>query len=133
MRKLLLIIGIIAALLIAGYLVFNSDLYKQKQGQTEDTAPHRGTLTGEYICLPPTGELATKTTECINALKTDQGKYYVLDFNLMSQAKPDLKEGDRFTATGVITPIENLSTDYWQKYPTKIEGIFSITDSVQKL
>ena len=134
MRNSLLIIGIIAALLIGGFFLLNSYIYNQKQAQeAEDLSPYRGALTGEYVCLPPAGESNPETPECVAALKTDQDEYYVIDFSLMSQDKPDLKEGDRFTASGLITPIENLSTDHWQQYPVEIEGIFSITDSVQKL
>ena len=134
MRKPLFIIGIIAALLIGGFFILNRYIYNQKQAQgTEELSPYRGTLTGEYVCLPPTGESDPETPECVTALKTDQDEYYAIDFNLMSQDQPDLKEGDRFTASGLITPIENLSTDHWQQYPMEIEGIFSITDSVQKL
>jgi hypothetical protein len=129
MRKPLLILGIFAVLLIGGFLVLNSYIYNQKQaGAGEVPTPYRATLTGEYICLPPPAE----GSPCTEALKTDQAEYYVIDFNLMSQEKPELREGDRFTASGVMTPIEYLSTDHWQTYPVEIEGIFSITDSVQK-
>lgn len=132
MRKPILIFGTIAALLIVGFFILNRYIYNQKQAQgAEDLSPYRGMLTGEYVCLPPAGESNPETPDCVSALKTEQDEYYVIDFNLMSQDRPDLKEGDRFTASGVITPIQNLSTDHWQQYPIEIEGIFSITDSVQ--
>ena len=130
MRKPLLIIGIVAVVLIVGFFILNRYIYNQKQaGANEDVTPYRGTLTGEYVCLPPAGD---EPPECVSALKTDQNEYFVIDFNLMSQSRPDLKEGDRFTANGLITPIENLSTNHWQQYPVDIQGIFSITDSVEK-
>lgn len=134
MRKPLLILGIIAALLIVGFFILNRYIYNQKQANVNEVStPYRGTLTGEYVCLPPAAESNPETPECLAALKTDQDEYYVIDFGLMSQDRPDLQEGDRFTASGVITPIENLSTDHWRQYPVEIEGIFSLTDSVQKL
>lgn len=133
MRKPILIIGILAVVLVAGFFLLNSYIYNQKQaGANEDVTPYRGTLTGKYVCLPPAGESDPETPECVSALKTDLDEYFVIDFNLMSQDQPDLQEGDRFTASGLITPIENLSTDHWQQYPVDIEGIFSITDSVEK-
>ena len=133
MRKPLLILVIVAALLVGGFFLLNNYIYNQKQASAgEVPAPYRGTLTGEYVCLPPPAGNGPAASECASALKTDQDEYYVIDFNLMSQEKPELREGDRFTAGGVITPIEYLSTDHWQKYPVEIEGIFSITDSVQK-
>ena len=131
MQRLLIIAIVIVVLLVGGYVAINR--YNQKPGKDpESLTPHRGTLSGEYICLPPEGERTLETPDCHFAVKTEDGKIYVVDFNLMSQDRPDLKVGDRFTANGVITPIENLSMDYWQKYPTRIEGIFSVTDSVQK-
>lgn len=130
MRKPLVITAIIACLLFAGYFAFNKNGNKK---EAESLNPHRGTLTGEYVCLPPLGMSGPETPDCHYAIKTDENKFYIVDFNLMSQDRPDLKVGDHFTASGVITSIENLNTDYWRKYPTKIEGIFSITDSVKKI
>jgi len=69
--------------------------------------------------------------ECAFGLQTPVGEYYALDFSLMSQEEPNLGVGDTFTATGTITPIEYLSSNHWQQYP--IQGIFSVTDSVQKI
>ena len=134
MRKPILIVGTIAVLLIGGFFILNRYIYNQKQASANEiSTPYRGTLTGEYVCLPPATGSTPASPECVTALLTDQDEYYVIDFNLMSQDRPDLQEGDRFTANGVITPIENLSTDHWQQYPVEIEGSFSITDSVQKL
>lgn len=93
--------------------------------------PKRTSLTGEYLCLPHTDTTGPQTEECAAGLKTDDGAYYAIDFGLMSQTIPSLKSGDRISAEGVLTPIEQLSSDHWQKYP--IKGIFSITNSVNKL
>ena len=93
--------------------------------------PQRMTLTGVYTCLPHADTTGPQTMECALGMQTDDGAYYALDFNLMSQTPPGLETGDRFTATGVLTPIENLSTNFWQKY--NVSGIFSVTDSVQRI
>lgn len=93
----------------------------------ETTLPERATLTGEYGCLPRVE--ANAGDDCVPSLETTEGTYYALDFGLMSQTKPELRNGDRVTASGVVTPIENLSTDYWQQFD--VTGIFSVTDSVE--
>jgi hypothetical protein len=54
MRRPLLITGIVLALLIVGFFLFNRYIYNQKQADvSEIPTPYRGTLTGEYVCLPP--------------------------------------------------------------------------------
>jgi hypothetical protein len=93
--------------------------------------PKRTTLTGTYVCLPHTNSTSTQTDECITGIKTDDGLYYALDFGPLSQTLPQLKAGDRISANGLLVPKEQLSTDYWNKYP--ITGIFSVTDSLKQL
>ncbi len=98
-------------------------------GSADPYTPKRMTLSGTYVCLPHKDTSGPQTLECALGLKADNGKYYALDFNLMSQTRPNLKTGDRITATGIMTPVENLSSDHWKVYP--ITGIFSITDSLK--
>ncbi len=61
-------------------------------------------------------------------MRTDTGDYYAIDFGLMSQTKPKFKEGDYLTASGVLTPMEMISSDRTRGIIGK--GIFSITDSI---
>lgn len=103
MKKTLIVTGIVVVVLIAGFFVFNRYIYDQKQGQAEALERYRGILTGEYVCPLPSGESRLEGYDCAYALKTDQGEYFVVDFVLMSQ--------DRAV----------------------IEGIFSVTDSVEIL
>ena len=125
-------IGIVALLLFGGFLVLNSYIYTQKQGNTtENIMPYKGTLTGEYVCLPHRDQEGPQTLECAFGLKTDANEYYSLDFNQMPKDFPDAKTGERISVTGTITPIELLSTDQWQKYA--ITGIVSVTDPIQRL
>ena len=131
MKKTLPTIGLLVVLFVAAFFVLNNHIYNEKQGDPGDIVSYRGTLTGEHVCLPHADTDGPHTMECALGIKTDAGEYYALDFHMMSQPTPDLQNGDRFTATGLITPIEMLSSDHWRKYD--IEGIFSITDSVQKL
>lgn len=131
MKKLLLLIAALCITLIAGFYAFNAYIYNEKQGDGNDIVSYRGTLTGEVVCLPHADTEGPQTMECAYGLRTDTGEHYALDLSVMSQENPPLETGQRISANGLITPVEMLSSDHWQKYD--IEGIFSVTDSVQQL
>lgn len=88
--------------------------------------PVQATLTGTIGCLPPRDPDAPSTRECRTAIRLESGEYYALDFGLMSSGAPAADSGDRITASGIVTPIERLSSDQWQKY--EVKGIFSVTE-----
>lgn len=131
-QKILSLFALLAVLLIVSLIFPNAVTVGQKEGPADDISfePYRSTLSGEMVCLPHR-DPNVQTKECVRGMKTDTGEYYAIDFALMSQIPPDLSVGDRFSGNGVVTPIERLSTDYWQQY--RVEGIFSVTDSVEKL
>ncbi|PIR54343.1 hypothetical protein COU75_01195 [Candidatus Peregrinibacteria bacterium CG10_big_fil_rev_8_21_14_0_10_42_8] len=130
-KNLGIIIGFII-LLVAGFYAFNAYIYNEKQGDGTTVSAYRGTLTGKKVCLTYTDTSEPQPTGCELGIQTDAGEYYALNFVLLSQTPdPELVTGDRFSASGLITPIEMLSTDQWRKYG--IEGIFSVTDSIEKL
>ncbi len=126
--KILLTIITLLLISLVGFFALNSYIYNTKQESNEIPEPYRATLNGEYVCLPHVDQTGPQTDECAHGIKTDAGEYYVVDLNLMSQAPIVLEIGQHFTANGVLTPIEHLSTDHWRQYP--VLGIFSITDSV---
>ena len=115
--------------LVVIFFMFNSYIYHQKQAPVEIPEPYQATLTGTQVCLPPKNTDGPVTMECAIGIKTDSDEYYALDFNPMSQTPPIIANGQRFTASGVITPIEYLSSDHWQKYI--VTGIFSVTNGVE--
>lgn len=125
--KTFLVAILALAIFVITFFAFNNYIYKEKQGDGNNYEPYRGTLSGEYICLPRAVAEGHPNEECEPGLKTASGEYYVVDFNLMSQEKQGLKIGNLIEATGVITPIERISNDYWRQYHVK--GIFSVTDS----
>ncbi len=90
----------------------------------------RTNLTGTAVCLPHVNQVGPQTMECAIGMKTDDGSYYAVDASLSSQLVPELVPGMRFSASGLFTPVEMLSSDHWRAYP--IKGIFSITDSFKK-
>ncbi len=126
--KTLLILGSAALVVLAGFYSFNAYIYSEKQ-EPNEIAAYRGTLSGEFVCLPRAAG-GTVSDECAFGIKTDAGEYYAVDFALMSQGAPELSVGERFSASGTITPIEMLSTNHWRDYP--VSGIFSVTDSVER-
>ncbi|MEK7583694.1 MAG: hypothetical protein AAB490_00480 [Patescibacteria group bacterium] len=125
-------IGIVAVVIVVAlvwcFFALSNYIYQEKQGDSSGTEPYRATLTGTYVCLPYADTSVPQTDGCEFGFRTDDDGYYLIDFNRMSQAVPQLKVGDRITASGLVTPVEYLSTDHWRKYP--IEGIFSATDSL---
>ena len=96
-----------------------------KEVQAPTYEPYLATLTGSVTCLPRKD--GSPPRECTQSLRVGT-EYYGLDFNLMSEAQPTVTLGDVLTGTGLVTPIERLSTDHWQPYD--IKAIFSITDPV---
>lgn len=126
--KTIAILGGALVVLLGAFFYLNAYIYEEKQEPNAIEA-YRGTLTGEFLCFKsasaqPQGE------ECVSGMQTDTGELYSIDFSLMSQTPPTLTPGERFSASGLITPIEMLSTDHWRQYG--IVGIFSVTDSVKK-
>lgn len=93
-----------------------------------NSEPYRAALSGEYVCLPKVGD-GPHTMDCAFGVRLDSGEYYAVDFALMSQEHREIEVGERFSANGLITPIERLSTDNWRQYD--IKGIFSVTDSLE--
>lgn len=131
MKKLLLATGIAVILVIPGFVILNAYIRHQELNGGAPVVSYRGTLTGTQVCLPHADTSGPQTMECALGMKTDAGEYYALDLGTLSQGMPVLADGERFSATGLITPVELLGSDQWKKYA--IEGILSVTDTVEKL
>lgn len=124
MKKTYILGGIIVILAIV-YVFHN-----KRVSAPVYTEPYRTTLSGTVDCLQPKNPNLPHTDECRIALRTDNGDYYALDFSPMSQPNPRPVLKARLSATGLVTPVEYLNSDQWQKYDMK--GIFSVTDSVKQ-
>ncbi len=132
MKNTVILVGLIILIGVSTYFVLARKYSAPLQLTPPQRAdPYQATLTGQFECLPHKKKSGPQTLECAFGLKTDSNEYYAVDFNLMSQPYPELNAGDRFSANGVITPIEYLSTNHWHKY--NVTGVFSVTDSVIKL
>ena len=122
----------LGTIVLAIFLVILSRFSPQTSPQSlQNFEPYRGSLSGEVVCLPHADQDGPQTLECATGLKADTGEYYALDSSLSSQELAPFETGERISGNGLITPVENLSSDHWKKYA--IKGIFSVTDSVQKL
>ncbi len=92
--------------------------------------PEQATLTGTYIpCLPHQDNFST--TECTEGIKTSDGSYYAVNFSLMSQMHEPLKSGEKFTASGVLTPLQRMQSD--QMKGSLGKGLFSVTNIVAEI
>lgn len=125
MKKIIIAVVLLAFVLVGAYVALNRFVYVPP---SDIDTPEQGTIQGTYMCLP-LRDTSLRDSDCAAGIQSDDGTYYAVDFGFYSQGMPQLIEGDRLTATGIITPIETLSTDYWQKYP--IVGIFSVTASLE--
>lgn len=87
--------------------------------------PKSVTLLGVFTCLPHKDTRGPTTLECAFGIKTDNGAHYALDLSLIPMAEADsLTTGGRLSVTGVVVPVEALSSDHWWKYD--IKGIMRV-------
>jgi hypothetical protein len=129
-RKRLLLIIFIFFLLVGGTIAFFNNQTRIDYRQVPSLEPTRqipdvpqeATLDGEVVCLPHKDTSGPQTLECAFGLKTDDGTHYALDAGDVNP--PPYTTGQRIRANGLVTPIEAISSDHWQKYD--IKGIFSI-------
>lgn len=123
---------VLACVLIGGFFALYTYTHTTKQNNQNIVSnpvatSYAADLTGRFICLTPkVGVVATK--ECRFGLVLATGEQYALDFNRLNQI-PSIQNGRRFTAEGLVTPVESLSSDEWQKY--EIRGIFSVTEIIE--
>ncbi len=121
-----------APIIVKGTFIPSTDTKYQSIGIIEVASiaiadvPQRVTLSGTFVCLPHKDTTDPQTEECTFGLKAADGKYYAIDFNLASQTAPEFKTGEKFTGSGLLVPVEQLSSNHWQKY--NMVGIFSVTD-----
>jgi len=125
---LLLAIAVLATLTVVS-LALNLSSSKQAPrippGSTnESMVPQRAVLKGEYACLLHRDTSGPQTMECALGIKTEDGIYYALSFNLL-ESQNNANVGDRIQVEGLVIPTEMLSTDHWRKYNMK--GIMEVT------
>ncbi len=90
-----------------------------------DPTPKNVTLSGVYVCLPHKDNTRLYPDECTFGIKTDDGKYYAVNFGASSQAIKDFTNGKKIKAEGFTVIKEALSANQWGRY--NMEGIFTVT------
>ncbi len=98
---------------------------KSPDADNPDIRSYRATLTGAYECLPHKNQNGPQTMECAFGIKLDDGSHYALDFNFASQTPPNIEMGTRVSASGLVTPIEMLSSTHLRD-TYNVKGILSV-------
>lgn len=82
-------------------------------------------LEGRTTCLPHKNAGGAQTLECAFGLESVAGDFYALDAGSLDPAlAAELNASERVRVTGLLIPIEAVSTDRWQKYV--VEGIMRV-------
>jgi hypothetical protein len=125
-RRVLVSIGSLLLLIVISVIALSRQYSSTTSPDTEPETveSYTATLTGTYLCLPHSDTSGPQTLECALGLQIDAGDYYALDFNASPTTPATLATGSKITVTGIVTPVEMLSSDHWRKYP--IKGIFSV-------
>ncbi len=106
----------------------NWTIVKAEKGAYSEL-PQQRTIVGYWECLPPKDRNGPHTLECAFGIAMDQSDgHYAVDTRLMSTYPVDYPVGTKVRITGVVTPVESLSSI--QKYD--IDGVISAT-TIQKI
>lgn len=93
--------------------------------------PRTVTLQGSLVCLPHRDMSGPQTLECAFGFKADGGDHYAMSASdLPVDFLNSVQTGERIEVTGLMVPIEAISTDMWQKYD--IRGIIQVS-AAQKI
>ncbi len=88
--------------------------------------PQKIVVEGVWECLPHKDTSGPQTLECGFGIKADQnGAHYALDLQSLKEYPVNFPTGSRIRVEGTFVPVEQLSSNAWQKYP--IKGIISVT------
>lgn len=88
--------------------------------------PQKVTIQGMTECLPHKDTSGPQTAECaFGILEDETGVHYATSLNQIKDGPLQFQTGVHVKAEGTLTPVEQLSSNGWQKYP--IKGILSIT------
>lgn len=130
---------IIALLVLLGwgvYATFNT----QKSDNNSNTGlvidpndvPQEVSLQGEFVCLPNRDTTGPQTMECALGIKSDNDLYFAIDAQgeAARNTLMSLQTGLRIQIDGLLVPIEQISSNVWQKYD--VAGIIS-TSNIQRV
>lgn len=129
-EQLLLQINSFEGCVSAGFSIMKSNPEQclTPDGRTFTAQRVKSTLIGIYSCLPHKNLNGPQTEECALGIITPDGNY-ALNTSLLNNYI-DLPTNIQMQVSGYITPIEELSTNFWEeKYGAK--GIMSATEILE--
>ena len=124
----IVVIAVALAIIIGAFWLYPSEKSVTNDrviGTPEET--YEATLIGIPECLPHRDQTGPQTLECAFGIKLDDGTYYGLD---MSDIPGDYQSHEGYISVhGMLTPIEMLSSDWWQQYDVK--GIMKVSEATK--
>jgi hypothetical protein len=112
-RRRAIILSIVAAVLIIGFLV-----YKGLDDVVNNEIDRTVVVTGSFTCLPTReGEKAERG--CVLGVQSRDGSYYALDISRIQDANSDLKADDTIAVTGNLRPESEIKGSDWSSYDIK--------------
>ena len=100
------------------------------KGTSASTGGQTVSMTGTYVCLPHKNTGGIQTMECAFGMKSTDSKFYALDTSMdRSDAMETIKTQDTIKVEGTLVPIEDISTNQWQKYD--IKGIIRVNTIIK--
>lgn len=133
-QKTALAIIVLVVVFVGVYAIFNSKSGNPSGNTSANVSdvPQVISIQGEYVCLPPKGEKKPEALDCTLGVKTDNNVYYAIDAQGENARNVllSLQTGLKIQIDGTLVPIEQISSDAWQKYD--IGGIV-ITESIKRI
>lgn len=121
---LIIILGVAWALWAGPYNTNNNAGGNSNASSTDNYVVATTTLRGVFACLPHKGD-GPSTLECAYGMKAQNGSYYALDFSDTPVSSFDLPMDTLYSVTGLLVPIEMISSNQWQSYD--IRGIMKVS------
>ena len=122
MKRYIFLGLIILILLLVG--VWYAYAPVQENPDVTSEVPHVQTVIGCWECLPPKDKTGPHTMECAFGIAADQSDgHYAISTSLMSTYPVDYAVGTKVKVTGLLVPVEQLSSI--QKYD--IDGVIEAT------
>lgn len=91
-------------------------------------APRVSSIRGNVTCLPKKGD-GPHTMECAMGIRALDGKHYAVDVSDLVTPLFDIAAEQQITLTGLVVPIEQMSSDQWKTYD--IVGIMKASELSQ--
>lgn len=126
----LAVIIALVGIFVLSYKAFDST--DKKQTINPKDIPQQISIQGEFRCIPFKDEKNANPLDCTLGVRTDNNIYYAIDAQgeAAKQVLFSLETGAKIQIDGTLVPIEQISSDVWQKYD--VSGIV-ITNNIKRI